>query len=98
MVIAIAHAGCDSTRPNPEYCGGDGVCIDPALPFCDVDGSRGPNHTEDTCIAVSCTPGEFIACRGAETLSCNSTGDNLNVETCEKGCTVGSASCTVHAR
>ncbi|MBX3156197.1 MAG: hypothetical protein KF773_09380 [Deltaproteobacteria bacterium] len=94
LVIAIAQAGCDSTRRNPEYCGGDGVCIDPALPFCDVDGSRGPAHTEDTCIAISCTPGEFVACRGAETLSCNSTGDNLNVETCEKGCTVGSASCT----
>ncbi|MCW5804058.1 MAG: hypothetical protein KIT31_16920 [Deltaproteobacteria bacterium] len=94
MVIAIAQAGCDSTRPNPEYCGGNGVCIDPALPFCDVDGSQGPAHTEDTCIAVTCTPGEFIACRGAETLSCNSTGDNFNVEMCEKGCTVGSASCT----
>jgi len=55
----LAMLGC--TRPNPRSCS-DGLCTDQRYPFCDVDGSL--EGTPQTCISVSCNPGEFAACRG----------------------------------
>lgn len=71
------------TKPNPASCLDD-FCNDPALPFCDVDGSIG--GTPDTCIAVVCTAGEFAGCRDDDALTCNETGTNLDVTACEFGC------------
>jgi hypothetical protein len=88
-LLAIAGAlGC--TRPNPLDCG-DGTCTDPAYPFCDLDGAlRG--HPE-TCIAVSCVPGDFVSCRGDQMLRCNGTGNDYEVTQCEHGCDTASAGC-----
>ncbi len=49
------------TKRNPAYCG-DGTCVDPSLPYCDIDGAIG--GMPGTCIAVTCTPGELAICRG----------------------------------
>ena len=65
-IAMVAFATWACTVRNSEYCG-DGRCTDPALRYCDVDGSFG--STPGTCIAVSCTPGEFIAyCTFTKTL------------------------------
>lgn len=89
MIMALLVA-C-STKPNPKSCL-DNHCSDPALPFCDVDGSIGgePN----TCIAVECTPSTFEECRGDRALTCNAAGDNYDLVECEFGCgTDGCLSC-----
>lgn len=81
----LALSAC--TRPNPASCQ-DGYCQDPALPFCDVDGSI--DGTPMTCVAVECAPGEFAGCRGADqALVCNNAGDNYDVNHCTDGCTPG---------
>ena len=82
--------GC--TRPNPRSCS-DGLCTDQRYPFCDVDGSL--EGTPQTCISVSCNPGEFAACRGDLAITCNSTGNDYDLITCELGCdpTNGCRSC-----
>lgn len=81
-LAALIAAGCTTER-NPRYCG-DGICIDPAYPFCDVDGSFGDLRLQ--CVAVACTPDDFIACRGDDELRCNATGTNYDVARCELGC------------
>jgi hypothetical protein len=67
------------------------VCIDPARPFCDVDGAFGPLKYH--CIAVDCQPEEFVGCRGDSEIVCNSTGANYAITNCEKGCSEISGGC-----
>ena len=88
-VVALVLVGC-GTKPNPASCI-DNHCSDPDLPFCDVDGSIGgePN----TCIAVTCTPGEFEACRGDRALTCNTAGDNYELVECQYGCSAEANGC-----
>ena len=87
-VVTLSLVGC--TAPNPRVCH-DGVCLDPARPFCDVDGSFGGNA--DFCIAVSCPAMQFAACRGGDALICNSEGASYDIEACEFGCSDTSAGC-----
>lgn len=79
--LGVALLGC--TSPNPKSCA-DGFCNDPALPFCDVDGAIA--GVPEVCVAVDCTPGEFVACRGDEAIACNADGSNYDVTTCQLGC------------
>jgi hypothetical protein len=81
-LVLAALAGC-TTQRNPRYCG-DGVCIDPAYPFCDVDGMFG--DLQQQCVAVDCAPDAFVACRGDDELRCNATGTSYDVTRCELGC------------
>ena len=78
--VALAF-GC--TKPNPKDCA-DGLCTDPAYPFCDIDGAL--EGEAKTCIAVSCTPGELEACRGDMSIVCNAVGNDYDLVQCEKGC------------
>lgn len=72
------------TKPNPASCADD-FCSDPALPFCDVDGSIG--GVADTCIAVSCEPNTFESCRDENhALICSGDGANFQLTECEFGC------------
>lgn len=94
--IALVAIAC--TERNPEYCG-DGTCIDPAKPFCDIDGSYA--GTPGTCIAVSCTPGEFSKCRDDLAITCNGAGTNYDLLHCEMGCdhdASGCRACTSNAQ
>lgn len=79
--LGVALLGC--TSPNPRSCA-DGFCNDPALPFCDVDGAI--EGVPQVCVAVACTPGDFVACRGDEAISCNADGSNYEVTACPLGC------------
>lgn len=74
---------CSCSTPNPLDCS-DGLCSDPAHPFCDVDGSFGP--TTNTCVAVSCAPGETAKCRGDVAIVCNTNGNDYDLVSCERGC------------
>lgn len=78
------------TKPNPQSCA-DGTCTDPGLPFCDVGGEV--EGQANTCIAVSCTPGEFAACRGDREIACNAQGTDYELITCERGCDAGAGGC-----
>jgi hypothetical protein len=82
VVTAAAVMGC-TTQRNPRYCG-DGVCTDPAYPFCDVTGMFGDLRQQ--CVAIDCTPDDFVACRGDDELRCNATGTNYDVSRCALGC------------
>jgi hypothetical protein len=42
---------------------------------------------------VSCTPNEFAECRGDKALTCNATGDNYDLLTCENGCSADENGC-----
>jgi Tol biopolymer transport system component len=79
------------TRPNPQSCA-DGLCSDPELPFCDIDGAL--EGSPNTCVAVDCTAREFIACRGDDALICNATGTNIDVKECEERCEDAARGCT----
>ncbi len=82
IAAAISLTAC--TKANPLDCS-DGTCTDPAHPFCDVDGSLG-DGTPLACIAVTCTPGDFQACRGAGALTCNAAGTDYDLTQCADGC------------
>lgn len=71
------------TRPNPRSCA-DGLCTDPAFPFCDTNGAL--EGEPEACIAVSCTPMDFVACREDRALACNQTGNDYDVIECPRGC------------
>lgn len=90
LVICLAFAAGCTTKQNPKSCN-DGVCNDPALPFCDVDGTVGgePN----TCQAVDCQPDEFVACSGDKAIRCNATASNYVVVSCERGCDAALGGC-----
>lgn len=81
-IVAVALLSA-CTKHNPRACA-NGLCTDPGYPFCDVDGSF--SGTPDTCIAVNCTPMEFKACRGNDSITCNATGDNYDITQCEGTC------------
>jgi hypothetical protein len=88
IVLLLA---CACTERNPEYCG-DGTCVDPKLPFCDVDGSF--SGIPGTCIAVQCEPAEFARCRGEDTaITCSATGKNYDIVKCPMGCDVDASGC-----
>lgn len=82
------------TAPNPRVCQ-DGTCPDPAYPFCDVDGAIG--GTSNACIAVSCEPTEFAACRGDSAIVCNAAGANYDVTECASGCSETQRACNACA-
>jgi hypothetical protein len=74
--------GCKT--PNPLDCS-DGNCTDPAAPYCDVDGSIGGGPM-NTCIPIDCEPGEVVKCDGMDALVCNDSGNNLETNQCQFGC------------
>lgn len=86
--LALLLSAC--TKPNPRSCA-DGICDDPAFPFCDVDGTL--EGTPMACVSVDCAPGELVACRGDEALRCNATGNDLDVVQCQLGCDPGANGC-----
>lgn len=88
--LALLLSAC--TKQNPSACG-DGVCNDPALPFCDTQGTLGGAVNE--CIAVACTPGEFAECRGEVSVVCNETGDNYELIECVRGCDDATGGCHI---
>ncbi len=88
-IIALSGAGA-CTKANPVSCL-DGHCSDPELPFCDVDGTL--SGTAGTCVAVSCTPGEFLGCREDQAVACASTGENYDLLQCAYGCSAESHGC-----
>jgi hypothetical protein len=86
----LCLVGC--TKKNPAAVCHDGTCIDPAYPYCDVDGTVGGEP--GTCIAVSCSPNQFAACRGTDTaLQCNASGGNYDVVQCPLGCDKAAGGC-----
>ena len=87
---ALFAASC-STKENPAAKCSTGTCTDSAAPFCDVDGSIG--GTPGMCLGVTCTPGEFAACRGDVALTCNANGNNYDELLCQKGCTPEANGC-----
>ncbi len=89
--IALALLLCAAcTERNPEFCG-DGTCVDPKLPFCDVDGHF--SGIAGTCIAVQCEPASFAYCRGDTAITCNDVGANYDVVKCEMGCDGDASGC-----
>jgi hypothetical protein len=78
------------TKRNPAYCG-DGTCVDPSLPYCDIDGAIG--GMPGTCIAVTCTPGELAICRGDAAVTCASSGSNYDTVQCPLGCDPAAGGC-----
>lgn len=88
VVSVLMVAGC--TERNPAYCG-DGTCIDPARPYCDLDGHIG--GTPGTCIAVECAPESFVECRGDSAIVCSSIGNNYDEVQCPLGCTSDAMGC-----
>lgn len=92
VAVGLALVVCACTKQNPSACG-DGVCNDPALPFCDTQGTLGGAVNE--CIAVSCTPGEFAECRGDVSVVCNETGDNYDLIECVRGCDDATGGCHI---
>lgn len=85
----VLAAGC--TKENPAAKCSTGTCIDPAYPFCDVDGTL--SGSAGSCISVSCTPGDFKECRGDVALTCNAMGNNYDELQCQKGCTPEARGC-----
>jgi hypothetical protein len=88
LVGLVLAAGC--TARNARYCG-DGVCVDPAYPYCDLDGAL--EGEPRTCIAVDCTPGDFVACHADSELRCNQTGTSYDATQCELGCDAATNGC-----
>lgn len=88
LSLALAWTAC--SFPNPRDCD-DGTCTDSRKPFCDVDGTIA--GADLTCIAVSCAPMEFAACRGDQAIVCNSAGTNYDVLDCPFGCGAAAGGC-----
>ena len=88
VAVVLVVMGC--TQRNPRACL-DGICPDPAFPYCDFDGSL--EGAKQTCVAVECTAGDFIGCKGAEELRCNQAGTNYKTTSCELGCSEASGGC-----
>lgn len=80
--LAVLALAC--TRPNPLACS-DGACSDPAAPFCDLNGEIA--GAPATCIAATCKPDSFAACRDPQTaIMCNRDGDNFALVHCALAC------------
>lgn len=90
IVVAVTLGAYGCTKPNPRSCA-DGLCSDPSRPFCDVDGAL--EGTPEVCVPVSCTQGEFIACRDDEVIRCNASGNNYDLVACQRGCSEAEAGC-----
>ena len=90
LLLVVAVVAACGTKANPASCLDD-HCSDPARPFCDEDGSIGGEPNK--CIAVSCNPGEFAACRDDRALTCNATGNNYEQLDCEFGCSEEAGGC-----
>lgn len=88
-LASLLASACSSER-NPRACI-DGVCPDPAFPYCDYSGEL--EGAPRTCIAVSCTPDEFVTCRADEELHCNAAGTSYEQTRCERGCSDATAGC-----
>lgn len=88
-LLALTAAGC--TADNPRACGPGDPCRDPAFPFCDINGAVA--GLPGDCLAVTCTPAEFVACDGDNELSCDSSGANYETRVCERGCDPTSGGC-----
>lgn len=84
-----AAAGC--TSKNPAATCSQGTCIDPNYPYCDLDGSIGGEP--GTCIAVTCTAGEFGKCSGNAALTCNQFGTGYDQVSCAHGCDAEQGGC-----
>jgi hypothetical protein len=82
VVASMAFLGC--TRSNPNATCATGECMDPAYPYCDVDGAV--FGTPGACISVSCTPGEILKCVGDNALTCTTGGDAYEQIACDVGC------------
>jgi len=81
-LLVLVLGAC--TKANPAVSCTDGSCSDPAFPFCDTTGAFGD---PGTCVAVSCTPGEFAACAGSDVeLRCSATGASYDQIQCANGC------------
>ena len=97
-LAAMVFAAC--SQPNPAYNCADGHCSDPSYPYCDSDGAI--MGQPGTCIAVTCTPGEFGACHDTSTaLVCNASGNGYDELPCTIGCDSGkgcSTTCTKHSQ
>ncbi len=88
LALTVASTGC--TMPNPRSCA-DGLCTDPAFPYCDTDGAL--QGEPDTCLAVSCSPQEFVACLADRAVACNAAGNDYDVTQCPRGCDVVADGC-----
>jgi hypothetical protein len=93
LILSAALFAAACTKANPAAKCSTGTCIDPAAPFCDVDGSVG--GTPGMCLGVTCTPGDFKVCRGDVALTCNQMGDNYDELQCAMGCTPQAMGCKV---
>jgi hypothetical protein len=91
IALSLLVVGGCGTKKNPALVCTNGECSDPHYPYCDVDGVLGgePN----TCIAVSCTPGEFGACDADNALTCEASGTGYEATHCLNGCSVDAAGC-----
>jgi hypothetical protein len=93
-LVVVVGLLCACTKDNPKSCVDDGFCTDPALPFCDVDGSLG--GLPGACVAVSCTPLAFQSCRGDDALVCNTSGNDFDIAHCDFGCEASTGGCNKH--
>jgi hypothetical protein len=92
VLLGVLAAAC--TKANPAAQCTDGVCTDPSVPYCDVDGSV--SGEPNTCVAISCTAGEFKACSGSNAATvCNATGNGYDTQPCVDGCDPGSGCVSV---
>jgi hypothetical protein len=89
-LFSLLVASACGVKRNAHRCA-DGICVDEHYPFCDLDGTLGGEPKE--CIAVSCTPNEFEACRGDDELRCNASGTNYDQTRCELGCSESTGGC-----
>lgn len=91
LFVSAALFAVACTKANPAAKCSTGTCTDPIAPFCDVDGAIG--GAPGMCLGVTCTPGDFAACRGDVALTCNAMGNNYDELQCQKGCTTEAKGC-----
>jgi hypothetical protein len=97
IVLAITFAAC-ATKQNPAAtCTDNGMCSDPAFPYCDVDGSVAGQP--GACIAVQCAASSFGTCDGSNALFCDATGEGYEPMPCANGCdpASGCITCTANS-
>jgi len=72
MAVALVTS---CTQSNPAVSCAEGSCSDPAYPYCDMDGVV--TGETGVCVAVTCEPGETIACAADEKILCPTHGHGL---------------------
>jgi hypothetical protein len=90
LVTGLLLVGTACTTRNPRNCD-DGICTDPAFPYCDADGSVG--GTPHVCIEATCEAGVIVGCQGNGLLRCNADGSDYEVVACANGCDSANARC-----